>query len=70
MKMKPTNYKPGSTQYGSAKSPKMTEERKWKAESALRTLTEADRIRDDKSLMSDVRKCAAEQKQALEKVTK
>lgn len=46
------------------------DERKWRAQDALRTLTEADRIRNDKTLMSDVRKHATQQISTLSKVAK
>jgi hypothetical protein len=44
------------------------EDRKWRAESALRTLTEADRIRSDRGLMADVKKQATQQVKTLSKV--
>lgn len=72
---KGTPYKPGRTDYavGVASKPTKAEAermRKYEAEDALRTLTRADEIRKDKSLMADVKKCAMAQKRALEKVVK
>lgn len=50
-------------------APRMpTDERRWRAESNLRTLAEADKIRNDPKAMSDVRKVAAEQQKALSKI--
>lgn len=36
--------------------PKMTEEYKWKVESAANTLIEAEKIKKDKKLLADARK--------------
>lgn len=41
-------------------------ERKWRAEDALRTLTEAERVKKDKALMKDVEKARAEKMRDLE----
>lgn len=46
------------------------DERKWRAEDALRTLTRADEIRKDAQLMRDVKKCAAEQIKTAQTVIK
>lgn len=45
------------------------EEKRWRVESDLRTLAEADRIRADKGRMADVKAMAKEQVQALQRVT-
>lgn len=45
------------------------EEKRWRTESDLRTLAEADRIRADKGCMADVKAMAKEQVQALQRVT-
>ncbi|MEE9481831.1 hypothetical protein [Methylobacterium ajmalii] len=44
------------------------DERKWRAQSALETLTRAQDIQKDRSLMADVRKHAAAQAATLNKV--
>lgn len=44
------------------------QERRWQAESGLRTLTEAARVQSDKRLMGDVQKLAREQAAQLAKV--
>lgn len=55
-------------------APKMTrdqqaQERKWRAEDALRTLTRADEIKRDAGLLRDVKRYASEQVKTLQKVT-
>lgn len=42
------------------------QERKWRAESGLRTLTEAAEIMKDKQRLADIRALAKEQKTALD----
>jgi uncharacterized protein (DUF169 family) len=44
-------------------------ERKWKAEDALRTCKEYEKIKTDKQLMGDVKKLAKEEMSKLQKVT-
>lgn len=44
------------------------QERKYRAQDAMRTLTRADEIRQDKSLMREVQKVAKEQMSALKKI--
>lgn len=44
------------------------QERRWRAEDALRTLSRADEIKRDAGLMRDVRGMANEQMKALQKV--
>ncbi len=46
------------------------ENRRWKAESALRTLAEADRIRKDRGLMKEVKSVAKEQIKQMSGVLK
>jgi len=41
------------------------EDKKWRAEDALRTLTRAEEIRGDKSLMKDVERCRQEKMREL-----
>lgn len=41
------------------------EDQKWRAEDALRTLTRAEEIRGDQSLMKDVEKCRREKMREL-----
>lgn len=43
-------------------------ERKWKAEDALRTMKEYEKIKSDKQLMSDVKKMAKEEMNKLKKI--
>lgn len=43
-------------------------ENKYRAEDALRTLTRANEIRKDRTLMADVKKCANEQMKTLSSV--
>jgi len=43
-------------------------ERKWRAEDALRTLSEAERIKKDKSLMGDVEKARKAKIKDLESI--
>ena len=43
-------------------------ERKWKAEDALRTMKEYEKIKSDKTLMSDVKKLAKEEMNKLKKI--
>ena len=43
-------------------------ERKWRAESALRTIEEAEAHKRDKSLMKDVKACAKEKMKAYGKL--
>lgn len=43
-------------------------ERKWKAEDALRTMKEYEKIKSDKTLMSDVKKLAKEEMSKLKKI--
>ncbi len=45
------------------------EERKWRAEDALRDIERAEKHKADKSLMKDVKACAKEKMKALSKVT-
>ena len=45
-------------------------ERKWKAEDALRTCKEYEKIKSDKSLMADVKKLANEEMKKLASVAK
>lgn len=53
-----------------ARKPKITaDERRWRAQDALSTLTRAESIRSDKTLMADVKKYATQQVQTLTKVT-
>jgi hypothetical protein len=47
-----------------------TERRKWKAQDALRTCQEYERIKKDKALMGDVKKLAKEEMKKLESVAK
>ena len=52
-------------------TPRMTaQERQWRAESALRTIQEHDRIVSDKKLMADVKSLAKKQVATLAKVVK
>lgn len=46
------------------------QERRWKAEDALRTCQKYEEIKGDKSLMSDVKRLASEQMKDLAKVAK
>ena len=41
------------------------EDKKWRAEDALRTLKRAEEIKRDQSLMKDVEKCRREEMRAL-----
>lgn len=41
------------------------EDKKWRAEDALRTLTRAEEIRGDKALMKDVERCRQEKMREL-----
>lgn len=43
-------------------------ERKWKAEDALRTVKEYERVRSDKSLMKDVKKLAQDEMRKLKQI--
>lgn len=43
-------------------------ERKWKAEDALRTVKEYEKIKSDKQLMGDVKKMAKEEMNKLKKI--
>lgn len=45
------------------------QERKWRAEDALRTLTRAAEIRKDKALMADVEALAKQQQKTLAAIT-
>lgn len=45
-------------------------ERRWKAEDALRTCEEYERVKGDKQLMSDVKMLAKEKMEKLKKVAK
>lgn len=45
-------------------------ERRWKAESGLRSIQEAEKVKRDRGLMKDVKALAAEQMQDLKKVAK
>lgn len=45
------------------------EERRWKAEDALRDIERAEKHKSDKLLMKDVKACAKEKMKALSKVT-
>lgn len=51
-------------------SQEKAERRKWEAQDALRTITRAEEIKRDRSLMAEVKKCAREQVKSLECVTK
>lgn len=52
-----------------AKKPTISpEDRRWRAESALRTLTEAEAIRSNRTLMRDVARTAQAQVKTLSKV--
>ena len=46
------------------------QERQWRAEDALRTITRADEIKRDTTLMRDVKQIANKQLQTLNKITK
>lgn len=48
--------------------PKAADERKWRAQSALETITRAADMQKDKGLMRDVKKLAAEQVKTLSSV--
>ena len=52
---------------GPAAAAPLAEDRKWKAEDALRTLNRADEIQRDGKLMADVKKLAQQQIQSLVK---
>jgi hypothetical protein len=52
------------------KGPSKEDEAKWKAESDLRTLIEAARIRNDKERSANVMKMAQEQRAELDKLSK
>ena len=52
----------------SVSTPGRAQERKWRAESALRTLTEAKKYESDKRLMADVKKLAAEEAKKLTQI--
>lgn len=45
------------------------QERKWRAEDALRTLTRAEECKRDKQLMGDVRRLANEQMKSLQSLS-
>lgn len=47
------------------KGPPMAEERKWRAEDALRTLKRAEEIKSDNGLMKEVEKCRREEMRSL-----
>jgi hypothetical protein len=50
-------------------SPKLSaEDKRWRAENALQTLTRAEQIRADSALMADVKKYAQDQVKTLSKV--
>jgi hypothetical protein len=49
-------------------APSAERERKWRAEDALRTLSEAERIKQDKSLMGDVEKARKAKIKDLESI--
>lgn len=52
-----------------AKKPTISaQERAWRAQDALRTLTQAQEIQKDRTLMRDVKKVAQQQVQTLSKV--
>lgn len=54
-----------------AAAPRMSaDERRWRAQSALETITRANEIQKDKRLMSDVQKLATEQVKTLSTVVK
>lgn len=44
------------------------EDKKWRAEDALRTLTRAEEIRGDGALMKDVERCRQEKMRELAKI--
>lgn len=48
--------------------PSASEDKKWRAEDALRTLTRAEEIRGDKSLMKDVERCRQEKLRELTQI--
>lgn len=58
----PAPYKPSPAQ--------VREERRWKAEDALRTITRAGEIQRDRGLMREVKKLATEQMSTLKSVVK
>lgn len=49
---------------------RMTDERRWKVENALNTLTAAERIKLDRSLMRDVSRMAKQNQQVLSRVAR
>lgn len=55
---------------GPAARTSTAQERKWRAEDALSTLTRAEEHRADKGLMRDVRRLAAKRKASLDRVSK
>jgi len=44
------------------------DDKKWRAEDALRTLTRAEEIRGDKALMKDVERCRQEKMRELAQI--
>jgi hypothetical protein len=53
-----------------AKAPKMTaQDRQWRAQNALETITRAAEIQKDRALMAEVRKIAEQQVKTLSAVT-
>ena len=48
----------------------MEQERRWRAEDALRTINKAEEYRGDKQLMSDVKNLAQEQMNSLKRIVK
>ncbi len=48
----------------------MADERKWRAEDALRTLTRAQEVQKDPRLMSDVKRLAAENAKQMQQIAK
>lgn len=52
------------------RSQRMTQERKWKVESAANTLIEAERLKEDSSIFNDAKKEVARRAKAAQKVIK
>lgn len=51
-----------------AAMPSPQEDRKWRAEDAMRTIMRAEEFKRDKSLMKDVKELAKKQSQDLKKI--
>jgi hypothetical protein len=54
----------------STSSPRLSVDRRWEAQDALRTLQRAQEIQGNKTLMSQVKREAQQQMAAISKVTK